>query len=275
MPQLTDEEFRLISTLVYTKFGINLSEQKRSLIIERLQKVMRQGQFDSFKAYVEYVVADTSGRAMLEMVDRISTNHTSFFRENDHFSFLQSTILPGIVAAEKKTGRRSLRIWSAGCSSGEEPYTIGMLLLEYFGAEVGTWDIGILATDISTTVLEKAGAGIYSESQMEQVPVVFRKKYFRKADEPGQWQISPEVKKLVLFRRLNLMNKDYPFKGQFQVIFCRNVMIYFDAETRDGLLSRFQRYNEPGGYLMIGHSETLNRDNQYYQYIRPAIYQKK
>ena len=230
MPQLTDEEFRLISTLVYTKFGINLSEQKRSLIIERLQKVMRQGQFDSFKAYVEYVVADPSGRAMLEMVDRISTNHTSFFRENDHFSFLQSTILPGIVAAEKKTGRRSLRIWSAGCSSGEETYSIAITLAEYYGTKLKDMDIAILATDISISTLHKAAAGVFKAEQVSMIDVKTRSKYFNETDT-DEYTVKDSLKSLITFGKLNFMDEKFTFKGKFDVIFCRNVLIYFDRKT--------------------------------------------
>ena len=169
-------------------------------------------------------------------------------------------------------GNKTVRIWSAGCSSGEEPYTIAMLLADQFemGAE---WDIGILATDISTTVLEKAQTGIYSDTQLEQVPDVYKKKYFR-AEGEGLTAVSPLLKNLVMFRRLNLMNSEYPFKGQFQIIFCRNVMIYFDEPVREALLSRYHRYLEPNGYLFIGHSESIGRDNKYFRFIRPAIYQK-
>lgn len=270
--QLSMEEFNLIRKLVYDRFGIQLNEQKRSLVVERLQKTLRTGGFPSFRAYYEHVIADRSGRALLELVDRISTNHTHFFREKDHFVFMQTTWLP---ALKKKafSGKKAVRIWSAGCSSGEEPYTIAMLLADQLEMDGGGWDIGILATDISTTVLEKAQAGIYADTQLDQVPEIYKKKYFRSTGE-GLYAVSPALKEMLLFRRLNLMNQDYPFKGQFQIIFCRNVMIYFDEPVREGLLSRFHRYLEPGGYLFIGHSESIGRDNKYFRFIRPAIYQK-
>ena len=272
--QLSMEEFDLIRKLVYDRFGIHLNEQKKSLVVERLQKTLRTGQFESFRAYYNYVVSDRSGKALLELVDRISTNHTHFFREKDHFVFMQTTWLPALKKAAQTAGKKKdIRIWSAGCSSGEEPYTIAMLLADQFEMDGSGWDIGILATDISTTVLEKAQAGLYSDSQLEQVPDVFKRKFFRPAGD-GLYTVTPAIKDLVMFRRLNLMNKEYPFKGQFQIIFCRNVMIYFDEPVRNELLQRYHRYLEPDGYLFIGHSESIGRDNKYFRFIRPAIYQK-
>ena len=272
--QLSMEEFNLIRKLVYDRFGIHLNEQKKSLVVERLQKTLRTGQFESFRAYYDYVMRDRSGKALLELVDRISTNHTHFFREKDHFVFMQTTWLPALKKAAQTAGKKKdIRIWSAGCSSGEEPYTIAMLLADQFEMDGSGWDIGILATDISTTVLEKAQAGLYSDTQLEQVPDVFKRKFFRPAGE-GLYTLNPAIKELVMFRRLNLMNKEYPFKGQFQIVFCRNVMIYFDEPVRNELLQRYHRYLEPDGYLFIGHSESIGRDNKYFRFIRPAIYQK-
>ena len=272
--QLSMEEFDLIRKLVYDRFGIHLNEQKKSLVVERLQKTLRTGQFESFRAYYDYVVRDRSGKALLELVDRISTNHTHFFREKDHFVFMQTTWLPALKKAAQTAGKKKdIRIWSAGCSSGEEPYTIAMLLADQFEMDGSGWDIGILATDISTTVLEKAQAGLYSDTQLEQVPDVFKRKFFRPAGD-GLYTVTPAIKDLVMFRRLNLMNKEYPFKGQFQIIFCRNVMIYFDEPVRNELLQRYHRYLEPDGYLFIGHSESIGRDNKYFRFIRPAFYQK-
>jgi chemotaxis protein methyltransferase CheR len=271
--QLSEEEFRLISQLVYQRFGIHLSSQKKTLIVERLQKTIRIGQFDTFRDYYDHVIADKSGKALLDLVDKISTNHTMFFREQDHFTYLMSTLLPRILATEQRSGRKALRIWSAGCSSGEEAYTLAMLLHDRLNVELAGWDVGLLATDISTSVLEKAQSGTYSNSQLDNVPAVFRKRYFSSIEE-GLSIVSPELKKLLMFRRLNLMNSEFPFKGQFQLIFCRNVMIYFDAPTREALLTKFHRYLEPGGTLFVGHSESLNRNNPLFRYVRPAVYEK-
>ncbi|NLI13149.1 MAG: protein-glutamate O-methyltransferase CheR [Peptococcaceae bacterium] len=271
--RLTDEEFNLISKLVYDKFGINLGEQKRALIIGRLQKVLHLEGFTSFKDYYNYVVRDPSGRALLTMVDKISTNHTFFFRENDHFEYFSSVVLPQLTTRQQRKPKIDIRVWCAGCSSGEEPYTLAMVISEYFRNNAVDADIGILATDISITALEKGAAGVYPEEKMAQVPFIYRQRYFDRSKD-GSYTAKKELKEMVLFRRLNLIQQEYPFKGHFQVIFCRNVMIYFDKETQRSLIGRFYRYTEPGGYLFIGHSETLDRSLGTYNYIHPSVYQR-
>ncbi len=270
---LTEEEFHLISSLVYKKCGINLGEQKRTLVVERLQKVLRQGGFSSFKEYYYHVVQDTTGQALLTLMDRISTNHTFFFREKDHFELLSAEILPKIV--ERLPGAvQNLRLWSAGCSSGEEAYSLAMTIGEYIGSRTGSLDHpGILATDISVTALAKASRGVYSESEISQIVPDLKRRYFVRS-ENGEWAVNQALKKTILFRRLNLMRQIYPFKGKFHIIFCRNVMIYFDAPTRKALLERFYNYLEPEGYLFLGHSESLGRSSSLFKYIKPAVYQK-
>ncbi len=272
--RLSDEEFNLISSLVYNKFGIKLGEQKRALIIGRLQKVLHSGGFLNFKDYYHHVVNEPSGTALLTLVDKISTNHTFFFRENEHFDFLSGNILPNIIKEIQNRNKPAVRIWCAGCSSGEEPYTFAMVLSEFFKSNIGDIDIGILATDISVSALEKAVAGIYPAERMELVPPAYRKKYFTPLKD-GNWEVKSTLKEMVLFRRLNLIRPDFPFKNLFQLISCRNVMIYFDKETQRALISRFHRYTEPNGFLFIGHSETLDRSAGLYKYIMPSIYQKK
>ncbi|MBP7332046.1 MAG: Chemotaxis protein methyltransferase Cher2 [Firmicutes bacterium ADurb.Bin373] len=270
---LNDEEFKLISRLVYDKFGIKLGEQKRALIIGRLQKVLHTGGFLSFKDYYNHVVSEPSGKALLTLVDKISTNHTFFFRENEHFDFLSGNILPRILEGTPGKRKPAVRIWCAGCSSGEEPYSVAMVISEFFKNHVDDVDIGILATDISISALEKAVAGIYPLERMELVPIYYRNKYFEPLKD-GKWGVKQNIKKMVLFRRLNLIRQNFPFKGLFQLIFCRNVMIYFDRDTQRDLINRFHRYTAPDGYLFIGHSETLDRSSGLYKYIRPSIYQK-
>lgn len=272
--RLTDEEFRLISDLVYRKSGIKLGEQKRALIIGRLQKALRSGSFGSFKEYYDYVVKDHSGRALLDLVDRISTNHTFFFREKDHFDYLSAVVLPEISETLRRKQRCDVRIWSAGCSSGEEPYSLAMVASEYYGDRILGADLGILATDISISALEKATAGIYPEESMSTVSLAYRHKYFTRLKD-GAWAVKKSLKDMVLFRRLNLIQQSYPFKGMFQVIFCRNVMIYFDKVTQKALVERFYRYTEPGGYLFIGHSETLDRGAGLYRFVQPSVYKKE
>ncbi|MDD2444353.1 MAG: protein-glutamate O-methyltransferase CheR, partial [Desulfotomaculaceae bacterium] len=232
------------------------------------------GSFGSFKEYYDYVVKDHSGRALLDLVDRISTNHTFFFREKDHFDYLSAVVLPEISETLRRKQRCDVRIWSAGCSSGEEPYSLAMVASEYYGDRILGADLGILATDISISALEKATAGIYPEESMSTVSLAYRHKYFTRLKD-GAWAVKKSLKDMVLFRRLNLIQQSYPFKGMFQVIFCRNVMIYFDKVTQKALVERFYRYTEPGGYLFIGHSETLDRGAGLYRFVQPSVYKKE
>jgi chemotaxis protein methyltransferase CheR len=268
---LTDFEYKLIRDLVYERFGISLGESKKSLIVGRLNKVLKDHGLASFKEYYDFVVADSSGKALEMLIDRISTNHTFFYREHDHFEFFLDTVLPAMKSQQQAW--KNMRVWCPGCSSGEEPYTLALLLMEFFGRDLPSWDVGVLATDISSRVLQKAAAGLYESESVERLPAAWSKKYFHRLPE-GRCSVNDPVKKLVTYRRLNLMRQDYPFRGKFSVIFCRNVMIYFDQPTRNALVHRFHRYMEPGGYLFIGHSETLGRGDTYFRNIRPAVYQK-
>lgn len=270
---LSNDELGLISNLVYTRFGIVLGERKRALIIGRLQKILRTNQFESFRDYYDYVVNESSGEALLTLIDRISTNHTFFFRENDHFEYFISVVLPEIAAKNSGSNKKKLKIWVPGCSSGEEPYTLAFLMMEYFGNSIKDWDAGILATDISTGALKKSIEGSYEAENVEHLPRKYILKYFIKRSD-GTYMVNDAVKSKVLYRRLNLIQDSYPFKGLFDVIFCRNVMIYFDNETRQNLVARFAQYSDPSAYLFIGHSESIGRNDPNYRYIRPAIYRR-
>ena len=273
-PQLmaiSDDEFRQIRELVYQRFGINLTEQKRSLVVGRLQKYLRQKGFTSFTQFLDLLKSDRTGQALDTLVNRISTNHTFFFREKEHFNFLVKQALPDVVPTVRN--EKDLRIWCAACSSGEEAYVLGMLMLDYFGSEYGQWKAGILATDISAKVLDIARKGVYPKDRVAEVPPTMKNRYLRKIDGDN-YMVSDQLKKEVVFRRFNLMNTVMPFKKQFQIIFCRNVMIYFDTPTRDALARRFFDVMSPGGYLFIGHSETLRRDICPFDYVQPAVYRK-
>ncbi|MFZ5774744.1 MAG: CheR family methyltransferase [Thermodesulfobacteriota bacterium] len=270
---ISNGEFEQIRTLVYQRFGINLTDQKRALVVGRLQKLVRDEGFASFQEYHDHVARDTTGAALDKLVNRISTNYTYFYRESAHFDYFSQFSLPNVVARLKQQNSRDLRIWSAGCSSGEEPYMLAMLLMEHFGADYGFWNGGVLATDISDRVLTQARQGIYLHEQVERMPPALFHKYFVKQGE-GQWSVCDRLRREVTFRRFNLMNKQFPFKKPFHVIFCRNVMIYFDKETRDGLIRRFYDFLEPGGYLFIGHSETIGRQQTMFRYLQPAAYQR-
>lgn len=270
---LSDQEYRLICDLIYTRFGIDLGEQKKSLVAGRLNKVLKQLDFKDFNTYYEYVASDNTGQALTTLVNRISTNHTFFYREPDHFQFFYDTVLPEVVEILKSQNRKDLHVWCPGCSTGEEPYTLAMLICEYFANQLSCWNPGILATDISRRVLEKAKTGVFEDDNVNRLPHNLKNKYFTQVSEEN-WEIQPRLKNMVLFRALNLMRKDFPFKRKFQVIFCRNVMIYFDQSTRDKLVTQFSRYLDHGGYLFIGHSESLGRENKCFNYIRPAVYRK-
>ncbi|MHC4885835.1 MAG: CheR family methyltransferase [Planctomycetota bacterium] len=271
---ITDAEFDQIRSLVYKHFGINLTEQKKSLVIGRLQKILRQLGFDQFQQYYDHVVADTSGDALNDLVNQISTNHTFFFREKEHFDFFTATALPEAIERARQAGRKKLRVWCAGCSSGEEAYTLALLMMETLGHDYPNWDAGVLATDISAKVLSIAQAGIYADDRVELIPEAFKRRYFVRRRE-GDWEVSAALKAEVTYRRFNLMNAQFPFKCPFDVIFCRNVMIYFDQPTRDALIDRYYAFTNPGGYLFIGHSESLRRERCPYRYISPAIYRRE
>jgi chemotaxis protein methyltransferase CheR len=270
---IRDEEFESIRALVYRHFGINLTPDKRTLLTGRLQKVLRRLGFATFSDYYRYVQADTTGAALSELAARISTNHTFFWRENDHFDFFVSTALPEAIRRHEEEGSRDLRVWCAGCSSGEEAYTLSMLMMEHLGRDYPVWRAGLLATDISETALGNAQRAIYSSDRIQGLPAKLREKYCRRLPD-GDWTISEQVKKEVTLRSFNLMSPEFPFKKQFDVIFCRNVMIYFDQPTRNQLVARFGQWTVPGGYLFIGHSETLPRGESVYSPVLPAIYRK-
>ncbi len=270
---ISDKEFTRLRDLIYKRFGINLTEQKRSLLVGRLQKLMRQLNLPTFSAYFDYLDNDKTEAALSELIDLISTNHTYFNREKDHFDYFSETALPAVIEKLKQQNRKDLRIWCAGCSSGEEPYTLLMLMREYLGADYSSWDAGILATDISDRALTIARRGTYATDRVMQLPEPLRRKYFKPAGQ-DEMAVVDTIKKEATFRRFNLMNTTFPFKKPFQMIFCRNVMIYFDQPTRDALVGRYHQHTEDKGYLFIGHSETLGRAQTRYSYLKPALYQK-
>lgn len=272
--ELKDTEFKKLSQLIYDRFGIHLASHKQGMMAARLNKIVNKLNIISFDSYYDYVLNDTTGRAASDLINAIATNHTFFNREKEHFDFFIKVSLPEILAILKEQNSRDIRVWSAGCSSGEEPYMLVMLMMEYFGKEYGLWDAGVLATDISEKVLNMARSGVYPLERVHSLNPQIKLKYFTKVAKE-QFKISSTVAKEVIFRRLNLMNTVFPFKKKFHAIFCRNVMIYFDQKTRNELIRRFWDNLEPGGYFFIGHSETLGRNNEIFNYVMPAVYQKK
>jgi len=271
--EIKDEEFNKLRSLIYKNIGINLTEEKRTLLMGRLQKTLKSLNFTNFSQYYEYLVADKTGDALSNLANTISTNHTFFWREKEHFDFFQSTALPEIAARAKQNNTNDIRIWCAGCSTGEEPYTLGFTMMEFFGQEYKKWDAGVLATDISAKVLEYAIKGVYPSDRVKMLPDKIINKYFNKT-KSGDYEVKEELKREILYRRFNLMNQKFPFKKRFDAIFCRNVMIYFDNPTRETLVNKFYDLLVPGGYLFIGHSESLNRNATKFSYIQPALYKK-
>jgi chemotaxis protein methyltransferase CheR len=272
--EISDQEFKLMRELIYKRFGINLTDQKRSLMVGRLQKIIRDSGFATFQEYYEHLINDGTEKSLSELIDRISTNHTFFNREKEHFRFFVETALPAVVKLLEAQNRRDLRVWCAGCSTGEEPYMLLMLMQEFFGPNYSKWDAGLLATDISQRALAIAKEGSYPTERIADIPEALRNKYFRRQSD-GNWTVIDRIRNEVTFRRFNLMNTQFPFKKPFHIIFCRNVMIYFDQTTRETLIRKFHQCTEPGGYLCIGHSETIGRDQSLYKYLMPATYQRE
>lgn len=271
---LTDEEFEQISELVYDHCGINLHDGKKELVRSRLAKILRQKRFSSYSEYMNYVTADTSGQAFSELIDLLSTNLTSFFRESIHFDYLEKTFLPELISQKQKKSELRLRAWSAGCSSGEEPYTIAITLLEAL-SERSRWDVKLLATDISTRILQRAQQGIYERKRIEPVPPALKNKYLLMRNRNGQkeFEVTQPLRQIIVFKYLNLM-KEWPFRGPMDFIFCRNVMIYFDKPTQQRLIDRFWQVLAPGGVLFTGHSESLTGIRHNFRYVQPTIYRK-
>lgn len=270
---ISAEEFEQLRRIIYTRFGIHLTEKKRSLVVGRLQKLLRQKGFTTFQSYLDYL-EQSGDTGLSDLINLISTNYTYFNREKDHFTFLEESVLPIVSEKLAAQNQRDLRIWCAGCSTGEEAYMLLITMMEYFGSDYKRWDAGILATDISERALRIAKEGVYSAERLESLPEKWRQRYFRKRSD-GQFEIIPQVRQEATFRRFNLMNTTFPFKKPFHIIFCRNVMIYFDQQTRHSLVERFCQHNTPGGFLFIGHSETLGRGHPQYEYLHPAVYRKK
>lgn len=268
MEKLSEREFLEIRELAYRIFGLDLKPGKEALVNARLARRVQEMGLGSLAEYVEAVKADRTGEELERLINALTTNHTSFLREPQHFALLREAVLPPLA------GKGPIRIWSAGCSTGEEPYTILFTAAEALGAErIGA--LQLLATDISTRVLERAQAGIYPKERLEGLPPGWAQRFFQRGE--GRWEgsvrVKPEWRARVEFRRLNLM-EDFGYLPRFHVIFCRNVMIYFDKPTQERLVRRFEERLEPGGWFLIGHSEGLMGVRHGLAFVRPAAYRK-
>jgi len=265
--ELTDNDFKKISRLIYRLCGINLKEGKKALVRARLMKRLRVLGLGSIREYIRFLESDQGKGETGLLVDVMTTNKTSFFREMDHFKFLGDEILPAMKSSR-------LRFWTAACSSGEEPFSLAILLREKI-AEIDSKDVRVLATDISFEMLEKARKGVYEKTALEGIPLHYLKKYFSSVQKGSScvYQVNQDVRSLVKLAWLNLMDT-WPMKGPFNVIFCRNVMIYFDKSTQEKLVKRLYELLETKGYLFVGHSEGLSSISHDFRYVRPAVYMK-
>jgi len=271
---LTQADYDLFRELIYSKSGINLGEQKQQLVRARLGKRLRAGNFPSYRAYYDFVRNDASGQELCALIDAISTNTTHLFREKQHFDYLSETLRTWAADRNWRSKHSTVRIWSAGCSSGEEPYSLAMTLDDALSTTSGL-DWKILATDISTRVLDKAREGLYEAHRLGTVPETRRRRYFvASGRDRSMLEVSPELKRHITFAHFNLMTERFPFRHGFHFIFCRNVMIYFDRPTQEGLVGRFSSHLLSGGHLIIGHSESLNSIQHSLTYVKPTIYRK-
>lgn len=266
--ELSDHQFEKLRKVIYESAGIYLNEGKKELVHARLSKVLRRRNISTFSEYMKILNADESGDELIILLDAISTNVTHFFRETNHFDFLVSNL-------SDHGFQDGLRIWSAGCSSGEEPYSIAIMLRESILKDNSPKPF-ILATDLSTKILDAAVNGVYPMKTIEKIDYKIVKKYFLRGtrNSVGKVRIKQEISDMVSFKRLNLI-EPFEFASRFDVIFCRNVMIYFDTDTRQQIVNKFVSALNPGGHLIIGHSESLNAINHPLQYIQPTIYRKQ
>ena len=265
---ITDAETQTLIDLIYRHSGIVLTPGKKSLISSRLHKRVKALGLGSFREYLDHLhhARDREGE-IVAMIDEITTNKTSFFRERHHFDFLTASVLPRLATSDWSV----LNLWSAGCSTGEEPYTLAMVLAEYFGT---TRNFNILATDLSTQALQTARQAVYADELGDPIPPGLRQKYTMNGhgSQAGHFRIVPELRERVTFKHVNLIELDWGAPGEMNVIFCRNVMIYFDKKTRREIISRFKGHVKGDGYLFIGHSETLGDIDHQFSQVKPTVY---
>lgn len=275
MHDLNQRDFNLFRKLIFERSGISLNNRKLELVRTRLAKRLRQLNIPTFKEYYRLLAKHPDDPEMYNMLDVITTNQTSFFREPKHFTFLSDTAIPHLLEKKEKTKDMIFRIWSAGCSTGEEPYSIAITMMEFL-ENYPKYDLKILATDLSTQVLNTAVRGIYEKHRLKDVPLQTLRKYFLKGGK--KWKefckVKPNLSGIIQFKRFNLMGNYFPFSSSFDIIFCRNVMIYFDKKTQENLINKYYSVLKPEHYLFIGHSESLMGIKHKFQYVQPTIYRK-
>jgi chemotaxis protein methyltransferase CheR len=271
--KMSTAEFNRLSTFIYKEYGIKLPLVKKTMLESRLQKRLQALKMSSFREYCEFAFS-TQGQhtEIVPMIDLVTTNKTDFFREPVHFEFLQSYVLPEFT---KNFPARPLKVWSAGCSSGEEPYTIAMVLQEF--SEIHTpFPYAIQATDISTQVLTKAITAVYAEERIAAIPLALKRKYFLKSKDAAKKTVRlvPQIRSKVQFARLNFMDEVLDVPADFDLVFCRNVIIYFDKPTQEKVIEKLCTKIKPGGYFFLGHSESVTGMNLPLQQLKPTIFRK-
>jgi len=271
--QLTDDEFKRLSALIYKESGIKLPPIKKVMLQCRLQKRLKHLNIGNFKTYIDYLFSrEGFDSEIIHMLDVVSTNKTDFFREPAHFEFLTNELLPEYYRANKAG---TLKVWSAGCSSGEEPYTLAMVLFEFTESHPG-FNFSIFATDISTRILQTAIDAVYKEEKVEGIPLTLKRKYMLRSKDRSNPTIkmAPHVRSKVTFGRLNLMDSSYDTKDFFDIVFCRNVLIYFDRNTQEAVINKLCQRIKPNGYLILGHSESILNMDVPLKQVKPTIYRK-
>jgi chemotaxis protein methyltransferase CheR len=274
MKAISDREFSLYRKLIYSKAGICLSPTKKAFLEARLNRRIRELGMDSFQAYYQHVTQNQNGSELEQLLDRVSTNETHFFREPRQFEFLEQQILPDWKAEGSSGSRpRRIRVWSAGCSTGEEPYSLAMILLDHFPQGSG-WEIEIIATDLSSRALKSARKAVWSIAKAREIPQSYLKRFMRKGtgSQQAYMKAGPEIQAIIRFQHLNLNEEHYAMTGPFDLIFCRNVLIYFDAESRARVVDRLVNYLAPAGFLLVGHAESLSGVSDRIRHVRPTIY---
>lgn len=271
----SDADYELIRKLVYDRSRINLGSDKKELVAARLGKRLRSLNIADYRDYCKLLKSPEGIEEVNNLIDVISTNHTYFFREEKHFEFLEQTVIKEFLESKKRAGERCLRCWSAACSSGEEPYSIAMSLTLQSDVYQGfDWELD--SSDISRQILERAQKGIYPEEHVSKLPLDIKRRFFQKGVGPysGQYRVKEEIRKKIRWHNLNLFDSKWPFTDLFHVIFCRNVMIYFDRASQEHLVNRLSKHLVPGGFLMIGHSESLSGVTHNLKALHPAIYRR-
>jgi chemotaxis protein methyltransferase CheR len=275
---LSNRDFSNLSRFILAQCGIRIPPSKKQMLEGRLRRRLRILGFSSFERYLEYLLGPEGeeNAEYIHLIDEVTTNKTDFFRENKHFTFLTRSVLPELIDAHGLGVRKTLNVWSAGCSTGEEPYTLAIVLSE-FAQQVPAFNFAILATDISTKVLEKAGKGIYESAQIDVIPMPLRKKYLLKSKDRSRnlVRVAPGLRARVRFQRLNLLDRAFAISQRMGVVFCRNVLIYFDRATQEAVLRKICQYLTSGGYLFTGHSETLHNMDLPLEQCNATVYRKR